>query len=120
MKKDDELYGIYIDILKSELIAAMGCTEPIAVAFCAAKAREVLGKTPDRVLVEVSGNIIKNVKSVIVPNTDGARGIETAAAIGIAGGDSSRELEVISSVTHEQKEWMRDFFVPRDHQSSAS
>lgn len=109
MKKDDELYGIYIEILESEMIAAMGCTEPIAVAFCAAKAREVLGKTPDRVLVEVSGNIIKNVKSVIVPNTDGARGIETAAAIGIAGGDSSRELEVISGVTPEQKEWMRYF-----------
>lgn len=109
MKKTDELYQIYLDILEKELLTAMGCTEPIAVSFCAAKAREVLGKTPDRVLAQVSGNIIKNVKSVIVPNTDGAKGIETAVAIGIAGGDPDRELEVISNVTSAQKDWMRDF-----------
>lgn len=109
MKRNDELYTVYIDILEKELQAAMGCTEPIAVAFCAAKAREALGATPTGALAEVSGNIIKNVKSVIVPNTDGERGIETAVAVGIAGGDPSKELEVISRVTQDQKEWMKEF-----------
>ena len=68
-------YREYVQILKEELLPAMGCTEPIAVAYAAARAREVLGALPDRVVVEASGNIIKNVKSVVVPNTGGLKGI---------------------------------------------
>lgn len=109
MKKEDILYQNYLQILKEELVPAMGCTEPIAIAYCAAKARDVLGNYPDRVTIEVSGNIVKNVKSVVVPNTDGRKGIETSAAIGIAGGDSSKALQVIASVTDKQKEAMVAF-----------
>ena len=78
-------YQTYVQILKEELVPAMGCTEPIALAYCAAKAREVLGILPDRCVVEASGNIVKNVKSVIVPNTGGLKGIEAAAAAGFRG-----------------------------------
>ena len=92
----------YVQILKEELVPAMGCTEPIAVAYAAAKAREVLGCMPEKTLVEVSGNIIKNVKSVIVPHTGGLYGIEAATAAGIVAGQADRELEVISDVTEEQ------------------
>ena len=92
----------YAAILKEELIPAMGCTEPIAIAYAAAKAKEVLGDLPDKVLVEVSGNILKNVKSVVVPHTGGLRGIPAAAAIGIVAGDSSKELEVLAQITREQ------------------
>lgn len=109
MEKTDRRYEMYVNILKEELVPAMGCTEPIALAYCAAKARETLGCMPDRCLVEASGNIIKNVKSVIVPNTDGLKGIEAAAAAGIAGGDASRELEVVAGVTAEQKEEMKEY-----------
>ena len=98
-----ETYKIYVDILKRELVPAMGCTEPIAVAFCAAKARETLGKMPRNVRIQASGNIIKNVKSVIVPHTGGMRGLEAAAAVGILFGDPNGELEVISSVTKEEE-----------------
>ena len=79
MEKTNERYNAYIQILKEELVPAMGCTEPIALAYAAAKAREVLGEMPDRVLVEASGSIIKNVKSVIVPNTNHLKGIPAAA-----------------------------------------
>lgn len=109
MEKTDRRYEMYVNILKEELVSAMGCTEPIALAYCAAKARETLGCMPDRCLVEASGNIIKNVKSVIVPNTDGLKGIEAAAAAGIAGGDASRELEVVAGVTAEQKTEMKEY-----------
>lgn len=104
-----ELYDAYISVLREELIPAMGCTEPIALAYAAAKAREILGKIPDKVVLEASGNIIKNVKSVIVPNTDGMKGMETAVAIGIIAGDASRGLEVISQVSEKQKEAMKQF-----------
>ena len=87
----------------------MGCTEPIALAYCAAKAREVLGAMPERVVIEASGSIIKNVKSVIVPNTDHMKGIPAAAVAGIVGGDASKQLEVIASVTPEQIAGMRTF-----------
>ena len=73
MLKTDPRYQLYIDILKEELIPAMGCTEPIAIAYAAAKARQTLGAEPERLLVEVSGNIIKNVKSVVVPHRRTAR-----------------------------------------------
>ena len=75
MKKEDQLYKEYLAILKEELIPAMGCTEPIALAYAASKAKDVLGDLPDRVVVEASGSIIKNVKSVIVPNTNQLKGI---------------------------------------------
>ena len=104
MDKNDSRYSAYIQILKEELLPAMGCTEPIAIAYAAAKAAAVLGTTPEHLLVEVSGNIIKNVKSVVVPHTGGLRGIPAAAAAGAAAGDADAELEVISNVTPAQIE----------------
>jgi len=109
MTKDNAKYSAYISILKEELVPAMGCTEPIALAYCAAKAREVLGEMPDRVVIGASGSIIKNVKSVIVPNTDHMKGIPAAAVAGIVGGDASRELEVIAQVSQEQIAAMRPY-----------
>ncbi len=101
MKKEDIRYQQYIQILREELKLAMGCTEPIAIAYAAAKARDVLGAVPDRLLVEVSGNIIKNVKSVVVPHTGGLRGIPAAAAAGTVAGDAEAELEVLARVTEQ-------------------
>lgn len=109
MEKSNEKYGAYIQILKEELVPAMGCTEPIAIAYGAAKGREVLGALPDEILVEASGNIIKNVKSVVVPNTGGLHGIEAAAAAGAVAGRAELLLEVISQVTAEQQEEMRRY-----------
>ena len=109
MEKTDSRYANYIQILKEELLPAMGCTEPIAIAYAAAKAAEALGTKPERLLVEVSGNIIKNVKSVVVPHTGGLRGIPAAAAAGAAAGDAGAELEVISNVTPEQIEEIGEF-----------
>ena len=99
MNRDHPYYARYVQILKEELLPAMGCTEPIAIAYAAAKARAVLGRLPERLLVEVSGNIIKNVKSVVVPHTGGLRGIPAAAAAGVVAGDADAELEVLSRVT---------------------
>lgn len=109
MERTGTVYQAYVQILKEELVPAMGCTEPIALAYCAAKAREVLGCLPDRCQVRASGNIVKNVKSVIVPNTGGLKGIEAACAAGAAAGDASRVLEVIAGVTEEQKQGIRKF-----------
>ena len=103
MDKDCIEYRKYISILKEELIPAMGCTEPIAVAYCAAVARETLGAVPEKVEIFASGNIIKNVKSVVVPNTGGLRGIAAAAAAGILAGKPEKQLQVISEVAEEQK-----------------
>ena len=103
MKKGDRLYQQYLDILAEELRPAMGCTEPIALAYVGANARQLLGKLPERVDIGVSGNIIKNVKSVIVPNTGGLHGIGPAVCAGIVCGDADKELEVISSVTDAQR-----------------
>lgn len=97
---DRKLYENHLDILKSELIVALGCTEPIAIAYGAAKARETLGIMPERCLVRCSGNIIKNVKGVVVPMSEGMRGMDAAAALGIVGGDASQELAVLESVTN--------------------
>ena len=109
MERSSNTYQTLVGILKSELVPAMGCTEPIAVAYCAAKARQTLGCEPDRVLVEASGNIIKNVKSVFVPHTGGRRGIPAAAAVGIVAGNAERELEVVSNVTQEQIQALDEF-----------
>ena len=109
MDKTSALYQTYLQILNEELIPAMGCTEPIAIAYAAAKAREVLGRLPGSVWLGVSNNLIKNVKSVIVPNTGGMKGIEAAAAAGIVAGQAGKALEVISEVTEAQKAEMRRF-----------
>ena len=95
-------YASYVEILREELIPAMGCTEPIAIALAAAKARQALGMEPEKCRVEVSGNIIKNVKAVTVPNTGGLKGIEAAAAAGVVAGRPDLELEVLSQVTSEE------------------
>jgi L-cysteine desulfidase len=101
---DAKLKELYLTILKEELVPAMGCTEPISVAYAAALARKVLGETPARVLLTVSANIIKNVKSVVVPNTGGLRGIAAAVAAGIVAGNADAELEVLSAVSEAQKQ----------------
>ncbi len=93
-----EIQEAYIAILREELVPATGCTEPIAIAYAAARLRAVLGALPERIRAEVSGNIIKNVKSVIVPNTGGLKGIRAAVAAGAVAGDPDRILQVISSV----------------------
>lgn len=103
MEKTSFLYTTYLEIMRRELVPAMGCTEPIAVAFCAAKAREALGEMPERVEIFASGNIIKNVKSVIVPHSGGLRGLETAAALGVLFGRAECELEVVSRVTRAEE-----------------
>ena len=109
MQKTDLKYGAYVKILEEELKPAMGCTEPIALAYAAAVARKVLGEMPEKVVIGASGSIIKNVKSVIVPNTNRLKGIPAAAAAGIVGGDPDKELEVIAHVTEEQIKGMRTF-----------
>ena len=103
MNPNSTTYQAYVQILKEELLPAMGCTEPIAIAYCAARARAVLGALPDAIEVEASGNIIKNVKSVVVPNTEGRKGLEAAAAIGVLGGDADKGYEVIASISSEVK-----------------
>ena len=105
----NEIIETYLKILEKELIPSMGCTEPIAIAYCAAVARKTLGEMPDKVLIEVSGNILKNAKSVIVPSTNGKKGIDIAASIGIVAGREDKKLEVISSVTKEDIDKMENF-----------
>ncbi len=107
MRKDDSRYQAYLSMLREELVPAMGCTEPISVAYAAAKARDVLGCMPDSVTIGCSGSIIKNVKSVIVPNTGGMKGLEAAAAAGIAAGSAEKKLEVISDVRPSQFDAIR-------------
>ena len=109
MNRTDASYKKCVAILEEELLPAMGCTEPIAVAYCAAVARKTLGALPDKVVVEASGNIIKNVKSVIVPNTGHLRGIPAAAAAGIVAGNADKQLEVISEVSSEEQQAIVDF-----------
>ena len=94
-----KIYNEYVTILESELVPALGCTEPIALAYAAAKAKEVLGKMPDHITMRCSGNIIKNVKGVKVPNSGGMKVVEAAAVLGITGGDPSQALEVLEHVT---------------------
>ena len=114
MKKEDVKYGAYVQILKEELVPAMGCTEPIALAYAAAKAREILGSIPDKVVIAASGSIIKNVKSVIVPNTNHLKGIPAAATAGIIAGRAEKELEVIAQVTESEIEQMKQFLQTAD------
>ena len=98
---EDKIYSEYCAILAEELQPAMGCTEPIAVAYCAALARKTLGCLPEDVQVYASANIIKNVKSVVVPNTGGQRGLTIAATAGIVAGDADAKLQVLAGITPE-------------------
>ena len=109
MERTSPRYQAYLKILTEELIPAMGCTEPIAIAYGAAYARDLLGGLPDRLDIRVSGNLIKNVKSVVVPNTGGLRGIPAAASAGVVAGVTDRVLEVISQVTPEQKAQIQEY-----------
>ncbi len=106
---DENVYNAYVHLLKSELVPAMGCTEPIAVAYAAASAARQLGTLPEKVDICVSANIIKNVKSVIVPNTGGLHGLEAAAAAGIIAGNPEYELLVISKVTKAQQKEIAEY-----------
>ena len=106
---DQSLYRTFVRILREELIPAMGCTEPIAVAYAAALARKTLGVLPEGVDIRVSANIIKNVKSVVVPHTGGLRGIAAAAAAGIVAGRPERELQVLSEVSQAEIAAMADY-----------
>lgn len=99
----------YVAILEEELMLATGCTEPIAIAYCAAKLRETLGGAPETVLTEVSGNILKNVKSVVVPNTGGMKGVNAAVAAGVIAGRQDAELQVISNVSEAELQTIRDY-----------
>ena len=109
MKKGDQLYNQFLAILREELKPAMGCTEPIAMAYAAAKARATLGAIPDKIRLWVSGNIIKNVKSVVVPNTGGLHGMAAALCAGIIAGDADKELQVISDVPVEKHAQIKEY-----------
>ncbi len=109
MVRDEQIYNVYTEILREELLSAMGCTEPIALAYASAKAREELGNMPDKIVVKVSGSIIKNVKSVIVPNTNNLKGIRAAVTAGVIAGKSERKLEVISEVTEKEIKEIQQF-----------
>ena len=98
------MFENFIDILKEELVPALGCTEPIAIAYASAKAKEVLGEFPDKITVECSGNIIKNVMGVTVPTTNNLKGIEVSAILGVVGGNASKKLEVLTEVKEEDIE----------------
>ena len=106
---DCKLYSAYLNILREELLPAMGCTEPIALAYAAASARALLGMIPNKVSVLVSGNLIKNAMGVTVPNTDGMKGIEAAVAAGIVAGDETKKLECIASVNDADRENIRAY-----------
>lgn len=101
-------YQSHLAILQRELKVALGCTEPIAIAYAGAVARQVLGKMPENCRIRCSGNIIKNVKGVTVPNSGGLRGIRVAATLGIVGGDAEKKLAVLENVTDQNRETMRE------------
>lgn len=114
---DSALYANYLAILHHELVPALGCTEPIAIAYAAAKARQILGEFPDSVEMHLSGNIIKNVKGVTVPNSGGLKGIDIAALLGITGGNADKALEVLEGIRPEHtsdrlRSWLKNTSVP--------
>lgn len=114
MEQRKEFYHAYTEILKEELMAAMGCTEPIALAYAAAIARRELNELPDKVLVQTSGSIIKNVKSVIVPNTGHLKGIPAAVSAGIVAGNPDKELEVIADVSKDDIKKIEKFMQEKE------
>ena len=105
----ERYYQQYIKLLEKELVPAFGCTEPIAIAYAAAYARNILDAMPEEVDIKVSSNIIKNVKSVTIPNTGGLKGIEAAVAAGIVVGNPEKELEVIAGVSKEQIPMIKEY-----------
>lgn len=107
MKKSESIYENYLNILQEELLPALGCTEPISIAYASAIARDTLGEFPDEIIVQCSGNIVKNVKGVIVPTTGNVRGIEAAAILGAVAGNISDKLEVLSKVTPKDVDRMK-------------
>ena len=109
MERTSLTYKTYVEILNRELVCAMGCTEPIAIAYCAAAARRALGALPTCIEVAASGNIIKNVKSVIVPNAGGRKGLDVAAAAGVIAGHAERKLELLSGLTESDRQRMDDY-----------
>jgi len=109
LERDSLQYRNYLNILREELRPAMGCTEPVSLAYAAALARDTLGSIPEKVYVKVSGNIIKNVKSVVIPHTDGLHGIESAVAAGIIAGRAEKCLETLGNVTAKQKANIRAY-----------
>lgn len=109
MERESSVYKEYLQILERELVPALGCTEPIAIAYGAALAADILGERPEKIRVEASGNIIKNVKSVIVPGTGGMKGIQTAAAAGIIAGRPERKLELLEGLTREERQEIGDY-----------
>lgn len=111
---DDQIYSAYIDILNEELIPAMGCTEPIAVSYAAALARETLGAVPTYITLTVSGNIIKNVKSVIVPNTNGRKGLKTAVCAGICYGEADKKLQVLANASEKDVALLDEYLEKTD------
>lgn len=113
MVLNEQLYEFYTKIIKKELVAAMGCTEPIAIAYAAAKAGSMLTEKPVSMSINCSGNIIKNAKSVAVPNSGGRKGIDVAAVLGLVGGDPTKELEVLSAVTEEDRKQAADMIARR-------
>ena len=100
-KVEKNIYDNYLAILREEMVPAMGCTEPIALAYGAARAREVLGREPEHIVAKCSGNIIKNVRCVIIPNSGGLKGIPAGVVLGAVAGDASLDMEVLSKVTDE-------------------
>ena len=114
MKREDNIYQIYVQIQKEELVTPMGCTDPIAISYAAARSRAVLGELPEKIVVKASGSIIKNVKSVVVPNTGGLRGIEAAAAAGVVCGNENKKLEVLSEIESEDIERIKGYLGQTD------
>lgn len=108
MEINQNIYHAFVRILKKELIPALGCTEPIAIAYAAAEAKAILGIFPETIKITCSGNIIKNVKGVVVPGTEGLKGIEAAALVGAVGGDAEKKLEVLTAVTEEDRIKVRE------------
>lgn len=111
-----------LNILKEEIVPAQGCTEPIAIAYVSAKAKQVLGFLPEKINIYVSGNMIKNVKSVTIPNSEGMIGIESAVALGVSAGDCEKELMVISTLGKEDikkaKDYLKNFEINVIHDNT--
>ena len=105
---NEKIYKNYLAIMKEEMVPAMGCTEPIALAYGAARAREVLGKEPESIVARCSGNIIKNVRCVVIPNSGGLTGIQAGVVLGAVGGDASRNMEVLEHVSEEARSRARE------------
>lgn len=120
MENKREVYNKYIDIIHKELVPALGCTEPIAIAYISSYAKDILGHVPERIELFISGNILKNVKSVVVPNTNHMRGIKVACAAGILFGDASKKLEVIAKASEEKIPLIKEYIDSHDIQINLS